>query len=145
MRVYVLGSTSFVNDMVASIDKIKAAGHDGWIHPHYVDYVNNQHLPHVVHNFGLYAKGEAAQVKIDNDYLNDHYRNIIASDAVFVVNLEKNGIKNYIGGNALIEMGQAYVTGKKIFLWNPIPDMPYKDEIIAVKPIVINGDFSKIN
>jgi len=35
--------------------------------------------------------------------------------------------------------GQAYVNGKKIFLLNPIPDMPYKDEIIAVSPVVITA------
>ena len=144
MKIYVLGSTSFVKEMVTSVDKLKAAGHDGWIHPHYVDYVHHQDLPHVRRNFDHYAKGEAAQVKIENDYLREHYKNILASDAIFVVNLEKNGIKNYIGGNVLMELGQAYVNGKKIFFLNPIPDMPYKDEIIAVSPIVINGDYSKI-
>jgi len=141
MRVYVLGSTSFVKEMVASVDKIKAAGHDGWIHPRYIDYANDSDDI----DFQRMMKGEAAKVKIDNDYLNDHYRNILASDAIFVVNQEKNGIANYIGGNVLMELGQAYVNKKKIFLLNPIPDMPYKDEIIAVKPVVIDGDFSKIN
>jgi len=144
MKIYVLGSTTFVKEMVTAVDKLKDAGHDGWIHPHYVDYVHHQDLPHVRRNFDHYAKGEAAQVKIENDYLRQHYKNILASDAILIVNLEKNGIKNYIGGNVLMELGQAYVNGKKIFFLNPIPDMPYKDEIIAVSPVVINGDYSKI-
>ena len=34
---------------------------------------------------------------------------------------------------------------KKIFLWNPIPEIPYyKSEIEAVKPIIINGDLDLI-
>ena len=58
--------------------------------------------------------------------------------------MEKNGIKNYIGGNVLVELGQTYVNDKKIYLLNPIPDMPYSEEIVSFKPIVINGDFRKI-
>ncbi len=43
-----------------------------------------------------------------------------------------------------MELGFAYVNDKKIFLLNPIPDLPYKEEIEAVQPIVLNGDLSKI-
>ena len=140
MKIYVLGSTSFVEEMVRSVDKIKAAGHEGWIHPHYIDYTENQNCA----DWQRIKNGEEAQVKVENDYIRQHYNHILESDAIFVVNLEKNGIKNYIGGNVLMELGQAYVNNKKIFLLNPIPDLPYADEIRAVKPIVIDGDFSKI-
>jgi hypothetical protein len=140
MKIYVLGSTAFVKDMVAAVDKLKAAGHDGWIHPHYVDYVTQKDHPHLKR----IEDGEHAQVKIENDYIRQHYENILKSDTVFVVNLEKNGIKNYIGGNVLVELGQTYVNDKKIYLLNPIPDMPYSEEIVSFKPIVINGDFRKI-
>lgn len=67
------------------------------------------------------------------------------ADAVLAVNLDKHGIKNYIGGNTFLELGFAHVLNQKIFLLNPIPDMPYyKTEIVAMKPIVINGDLSQI-
>jgi hypothetical protein len=56
------------------------------------------------------------------------------------------GIKNYIGGNTLMEMGFAHVLDQKIFLYNPIPEIPYyKSEIEAVKPTVIHGNLSLIN
>jgi hypothetical protein len=43
-------------------------------------------------------------------------------------------------------MGFAHVLDQKIYLLNPIPDMPYyRTEIEAMKPIVINGNFSLIN
>ena len=40
-----------------------------------------------------------------------------------------------------MEIGFAY---KKIFFYNDIPKMPYTDELIAMKPIVINGNLRKI-
>ena len=59
--------------------------------------------------------------------------------------LDKNDIKNYVGGNTLMEIGFAHVLNQKIFMWNSIPDMPYcKTEIEAVKPIIINGDLTKV-
>ena len=80
-----------------------------------------------------------------NDYLRVHYKHICESDAILVVNLEKNGIENYIGGNVLIEMGQAYVNDKKIFLLNEIPtDMPYTPEIECMDPVCLHGDIGNI-
>lgn len=78
------------------------------------------------------------------DFFRRYWDFIKASDAILVLNLEKKGIKGYIGGNTLIEMGFAYGHGKKIYLYNPIPErserMHYVDEIIDLKPIIINGN-----
>jgi len=61
------------------------------------------------------------------------------------LNYDKRGIKNYIGGNTLMEIGFAHVLNKKIFLLNPIPEIPfYKSEIEAVRPVILNGDLSKV-
>jgi predicted RNA-binding protein with PUA domain len=60
------------------------------------------------------------------------------------VNIDKGGFSNYIGGNAFLEMGFAHILNKKIFLLNEIPEMIYTDEILAMQPIVLNGDLSKI-
>ena len=58
-----------------------------------------------------------------------------------IMEIEKKGIKNYVGGNALIEMGQAYVNNKKIFLLNDIPqDLSYTAEIECMDPICLKGD-----
>ncbi|MDP3992633.1 MAG: hypothetical protein Q8Q05_00195 [bacterium] len=58
---------------------------------------------------------------------------------------DKHGIKNYIGGNTFLEMGFAHILNQKIFLLNPVPEMPYyQTEIVAMRPVVINGDFAKI-
>ena len=63
-----------------------------------------------------------------------------------VLNHDKNGVANYIGGNSFLEMGFAYVLGKKIFLLNEIPESKLiKQEIVAMQPKILNGDLSKIN
>jgi hypothetical protein len=59
--------------------------------------------------------------------------------------MDKHGIENYIGGNVLIEMGYAHILNKKIFLYNPIPNIEfYKTEIIAMQPVILNGDINKV-
>jgi hypothetical protein len=66
-------------------------------------------------------------------------------DALLVANYDKHGIAGYIGGNAFIELAYAYILGQKLYALNPLPDMPYYGtEIIALKPVVANGDLRKI-
>jgi hypothetical protein len=67
------------------------------------------------------------------------------NDAILVLNFEKNGQKNYIGGATFLEMFKAWELGKKIFLYNPIPDNILKDEIVGLNPTVLNEDLNKIS
>jgi len=80
----------------------------------------------------------------ETDLIKQYYNFIKDSDAILVLNIDKNGIKNYIGGNVLMEIGFAYVLDKKIYFYNDIPVMQYSDELKAMQPIIINGDLSKI-
>lgn len=83
--------------------------------------------------------------KYENDAIREHWNTIENSDVVLVLNYEKHGVKNYIGGNSFLEMGFAYILKKPIYLLNPIPDMPYYGtEIIAMKPIVLDGNLEGI-
>ena len=69
-------------------------------------------------------------------------------DAVLVLNLdkEKEGeiFKNYIGGATFIEIYEAFRKGKKIYLYNDIPEGMLYDEISGFSPIVINGNLDLI-
>ncbi|HNW06016.1 MAG TPA: hypothetical protein PK655_04240 [archaeon] len=65
-------------------------------------------------------------------------------DAVLVINFQKNNIPNYIGGATFLEMYEAFMQNKKIFMYNPIPDGILKDEIIGFNPIIINGNIDLI-
>ncbi len=65
-------------------------------------------------------------------------------DAVLVLNYDKNGQKNYIGGATFLEIYDTFRLGKKIFFINDLPEGMLKDELIAFNPIVINGDLKLI-
>lgn len=141
MKIYILGSNAFMHEMVDIKNQLCDMGLDAWLGPDYEAYVRGEKKD----DLEKLSKGENAQVKRDNDYFKLHYKHICESDAILVINLTKNNIESYIGGNVLIEMGQAYVHNKKIFLLNSIPkSLSYVDEIEAMDPICLNGDLSLI-
>ena len=69
---------------------------------------------------------------------------ISKSDAILVLNLEKNGKQNYIGGATFIEIFKAFEMNKKIFLYNPIAESIFKDELEGMNPIIINKNLEVI-
>lgn len=74
-----------------------------------------------------------------------HFKEILKSDAILMVNLKKNGIEGYIGGNGLLEMGLAFHHKKTIYVLNQIKDThPFAEEIIGLGSIFINNDLKKI-
>ena len=83
--------------------------------------------------------------KYNLDAIREYWDDMQDVDAVLALNLDRKGIKNYIGGNTFLELGFAHVLNQKKFLYNPIPDIHfYNTEIKAMEPIIINGDLSKI-
>lgn len=78
-------------------------------------------------------------------FIQENFANIAKSDAILVVNNEKNGIKGYIGANVLMEIGLSYYLGKKIYILNDFDkDAPYREELLAFDVKVISGDLSSI-
>ena len=141
MKIYVLGSSHFMKEMVAAKNELCELGHEGRIHPHYEAFVRGE-MQDIIERW---RNGEEATLKREFNYLHDHYKNILDSEAVLIVNLEKKGISNYIGGNVLMEMGQAYVNHKTIYFLNGMPvGLPYMDEIESMEPICLLGDLRKI-
>ena len=71
-------------------------------------------------------------------------------DACLVLNFDKNKrgttYYNYIGASTFLEMYEAFMGDKKIYLYNDLPDknnMLY-DEIRGFNPVILNGDLDKI-
>ncbi len=75
--------------------------------------------------------------------------NISKVDAILVLNYtkEKNKEKyeNYIGASTFLEMYEAFMQNKKIYMMNDFPDNMLLDEIKGFNPTIINGDLNKIN
>jgi len=140
VNIAIMGSSAFVKEMVEHKDKLERLGHKVSLHEHYIAQANGE-MQDLINRMGH----EHAKVKKEFDYIRLHYNDIEKNDAILVLNLDRKGIKNYIGANTFLEIGFAHVLGKKIFLLNKMPAMDYlKDEIEAIEPIALNGDLSKI-
>jgi hypothetical protein len=75
----------------------------------------------------------------------NHFNKIIQADSILVLNYKKNGIEGYIGGAVLIEMAIALHFGKKMYVLNPIDEScSYKEELLAMKAVILNGDLSRM-
>ena len=74
-----------------------------------------------------------------------HFKKVVDSDAILVLNYEKRGIQGYIGGNGLMEMGIAFHYRKPIYILNAASkDLPFYEEIMGMQPVLLNGDLEKI-
>jgi hypothetical protein len=86
--------------------------------------------------------------KFFNDMFHQSRNKISEVDAILVLNYtkEKNGIKkeNYIGASTFLEMYEAFMGNKKIFMMNDYPDNMLTDEIKGFAPILINGDLNLV-
>jgi hypothetical protein len=136
MRIGIIGSMQYTEKMLEIRNKLIELSHDA--------FVTKLHEAFIGKND---EEKEAIKIyqKNNMDAIREFWNMMQGADAVLVVNLDKNGIQNYIGGNTLMEIGFAHVLNQKIFLYNPIPEISYyKTEIEAVRPIIINGDLSKI-
>ena len=107
------------------------------------------HSVYLPHNAEKFIKNndfnETPDAFKKNMYIKKHLEKIKKSDAVLIVNMEKNGVSGYIGGNTFLEMGFAMSVSAKIYILNPYSQkLPYKDEIDGMLPLVINGDLKKI-
>lgn len=78
--------------------------------------------------------------------MDDHFKEILKGDAVLIVNMEKKGLKGYIGGNVLMEMTAAYLNSKPIYVLNPIDEnLSIKEEIYGLFPTFINSNLTLVN
>jgi len=136
MKIAICGSMTFSKEMVKIADKLKQNNHEV-ILPRYTEKYASMILTSEISH-------ESVKNKISHDLIRDYFNKIKNSDAVLIVNLDKNGIKNYIGGNSFLEMGFAHVLNKSVFLLNDIPDMPYNDEIKIMQPVILNNNLNRI-
>lgn len=70
------------------------------------------------------------------------------ADSLLVLNYSKikkeNIQENYIGASTFLEMYEALMNNKKIYMLNDFPNNMLTDEIKGFDPVILNGDLSKI-
>lgn len=143
MKIVICGSIYFTPKIKEVADELEKMGHEVDI-PLTSQKIIRGELTLEGFKAEKEKNGDGFVRKVKDDIIKRYFKIIGESDAVLVLNLEKKGVKNYIGGNTLIEMGFAHVLDKKTYLYNLIPEMSYTDEIRAMQPVVIDGDLSKI-
>lgn len=137
MKIGIVGSMQFTDKMVEYRDKLNKLGHKAFITELHKSMIGK--TDEEIEEIKTHQKNNM-------DAIREFWNAMQGADGVLVLNLDKNGIKNYVGGNTLMEIGFAHVLNQKIFMLNPVPDMPYcKSEIEAVRPVILNGDLSKIS
>ena len=77
--------------------------------------------------------------------MKNHINKVKEGDAVLVLNLKKNNVSGYVGGNVLLEMFYGWINKKAIFLLNPVEkELQLYEEVMGMTPIILNGDLSQI-
>ena len=105
-------------------------------------------LPNSYDNPGLeaemHAVGDKEHAQWKAGMLRLQKQKVADCEAILVLNFEKNGLANYIGGATFLEMYMAFELGQTIFLYNDIPDGILHDEICSFEPVLINQDLALV-
>jgi len=146
MKITICGSIAFQNEINSAKEKLEKLGHEVRLWPLQVKDGNGRLIS--VEEYYKIRRAAANNEKWVWDRkaeaVMEHFEKVAWSDAILVTNYDKKDVKGYIGGNTLMEMGLAFFLKKKIYLLNEVPELPYKEEILGVKPIILDGDLNKI-
>lgn len=145
MKITICGSIAFFDDMMRVKKELEKLGHEVDLPPTEIENGDGKLIP-VAEYYAIRKSGspEAWVWNAKKKAMLGHFIKEEWAEAILILNIDKNGIDGYIGANTLIEMGLALYLNKSIYLFNKIPDMDYREEIIGMQPIVLNGDLSRI-
>ena len=136
MKILIICSKAFYKDIAPIKEKLEVMGHS-------IELPNSYYEPDAEKK--SWALGEKEHSEFKQRMFKMSAERIQEMDAVLTLNFDKNGKKNYIGGATFLEIYEAFMKNKKIYLYNDIPEGMLYDEISGFSPIVINGDLSLLN
>ncbi|PIR40372.1 MAG: hypothetical protein COV33_00030 [Candidatus Zambryskibacteria bacterium CG10_big_fil_rev_8_21_14_0_10_34_34] len=142
MKIAICGSLSFAKEMGELKEKLNGFGFEVEVPYSAVKILKGEFSQEGINKSK--EDGTFHKITIENDAIRKWHDVIQSCDAILVVNYDKKGISNYVGGSVFLEIGFAHIMNKKIYLLNPIPEVSYKDEIIAMQPIILEGNLLKI-
>lgn len=145
MKITICGSMTFAQQMLDIKERLEKGGFEVVLPDNTEEYIGERSVLKE-RGVGWGSSLEGAKRKIERDLIRKHWVKISQSDAILVVNGDKNGVNNYIGGNSFLEMGFAHILGKKIFVLNPLPELPLiYQELVAMEPVILEGDLNKVS
>lgn len=135
MKILIICSKAFYKDIAPIKEKLEQMGH-------IIELPNSYYEPDAEKKSWDLGEKDHAEFKAR---MFKRSKEVIANmDAVLTLNFDKNVKKNYIGGATFVELYEAFIGNKKIYLYNDIPEGILYDEISGFSPIVINGDLDLV-
>src|SRR3989338_620964 len=103
MKIAICGSMVFTDKMLEVKMQLEELGHHVFVSGFADSYKGKQEKE--IEDLSLVDKHQ-------NDAIREFWDKIKKSDAILVLNFDRKGVKNYIGGNTFIEIGFAHVLEK---------------------------------
>lgn len=139
MKIMLICSTSCYGYVADIKEKLESMGHS-------ILLPNSYERP--VTNDDNKVMSEKEYLDFFKEMFHESRNKIKDVDAVLVLNYNKikndRVLENYIGASTFLEMYEAFMNSKKIFMMNGYPDNLLLDEIKGFAPIIINGDLNLV-
>lgn len=146
MKITLCGSIYFIDEMNEWKSKLEKAGHQVKMPPTQIQLSNGE--SYTAKDFYQKRKMADRSDKLIWDRkrkaIIDHFEKIEWSEAILVVNEDKNGIPGYIGPNTFLEIGIAFYLGKKLYCTKNLPKMENAEELIVMDIQLLDGDSEKL-
>jgi len=135
MNIFIICSKHFYDRVSEIADELKSYGHK-------TTFPNSYESPFEEED--MKRKGLEHHINFKQKMMRLHEPKIKINDAVLALNFDKNSQSNYIGGGTFMEIVKAWELNKKIYLYNPIPECIFTDELKGINPLIIHKDLTKI-
>ena len=135
MKILIICSKAFYKNIPIIKQKLEEFGHE-------ISLPNSYNNPQAEKESWDLGEKEHSEFKARMFRMSEE--RIATMDAVLTLNFDKNGKKNYIGGATFLELYEAFIQNKKIYLYNEIPEGMLYDEISGFSPVILNGKLSLI-
>jgi hypothetical protein len=142
MRIVICSSASFYKKVVEIAAELEKLGYEVAV-PSAVRHMQESGDFDVNHYKTWFQNKDDYYKK--TSLIREHFKEITAGDVVLVLNYEKHGVKNYIGGNVLVEMAVAFYLNKPIYVLNELPEeSSFLEEIISLGSISLHGKLQNL-
>jgi hypothetical protein len=135
MKILIICSKTHYDKIPSFKERLEEAGHEVFM-PNCIDDPEQEQRAWDG-GVGAHAEFKARMYRQSAECIKD-------MDGVLTLNYDKGGVKNYIGGATFLELYEAFMNHKVIYLLNEVPEGMLFDEISGMSPIILNGDISRI-
>jgi hypothetical protein len=135
MKIFIICSKKFYEKILPIQARLEKMGHIITLPNCYDDPLTEE--KYKKRGRSAHSDWKASMIKHSQKVITDN-------DAVLVLNFEKDGVNNYIGGATFLEMYDAFRAGKRIYLYNDIPDSILTDEVAGFNPVVLRANLSQV-